>query len=184
MNIDSVLYVFILYLVCQKLCLDIIGIPEIYMTRVIAVGNIYHHTYSQVIFQSLFPDMAIYTVKRVGWWFLQTKSMSQYRLTLLVDAGGGIWTHGPLRDEVSLPHGSERRAYGLTPLAMLGNPRVCFSIVQSEIYILSIWFMIQDIMRIQKHWGQTFIISGVKLPELRRIKVRSFSILLVSRMLR
>lgn len=110
----------------------------IYMTRVIAVGNIYHHTYSQVIFQSLFPDMAIYTVKRVGWWFLQIKSMSQYRLTLLVDAGGGIWTHGPLRDEVSLPHGSEHRAHGLTPLAMLGNSRVCITFEWTEIYILSI----------------------------------------------
>lgn len=138
MNIDSVLYVFILYLVCQKLCLDIIGIPKIYMTRVIAVGNIYQHTYSQVIFQSLFPDMAIYTVKRIGWWFLQIKSMSQYRLTLLVDAGGGIWTHGPLRDEVSLPHGSEHRAHGLTPLAMLGNSRVCITFEWTEIYILSI----------------------------------------------
>lgn len=80
----------------------------------------------------------IYSKARVGWWFLQTKSMSQYRLTLLVDAGGGIWTHGPLRDEVSLPHGSEHRAHGLTPLAMLGNSRVCITFEWTEIYILSI----------------------------------------------
>lgn len=74
--------------------------------------------------------------------FANQVHMSRISYLFRWGAGGGIWTHGPLRDEVSPPHGSERRANGLTPLAMLGNPRFWFSIELTEIYILSIQFLI------------------------------------------
>ena len=105
---------------------------------------------------------------------LTIKPTSRELVTLLRNAGGGIWTHGPLRDEVSPPHGSERRANGLTPLAMLGNSRVSFSFEQPEIYILSILFLIPKIISVWNDWWLTLTALDLVLPNSRRIKLRIF----------
>ncbi len=48
-----------------------------------------------------------------------------------VNAGGGIRTHEPLRDEVSPPKHLSFASNDLAPLTMLGNPRDarCFNLL-------------------------------------------------------